>query len=201
NAFPVRYPTGPYAQTPALLNPFHWLNTQGYSENFNSSLSGMLSVTRKLDFITEGLSVKGNYSFDGYFRNQFTRTRSERAAYYSGVGDYGDPTSYTYTGEDLPLSAPSSSFGQNRDIWMDVSVNYLRSFGKHNVAGMLLANRTQKVLGGEIPYVSQGLVSRMTYDYANRYFAEFNVGYIVTYNFAKGNRYGFFSAVSADCVI
>ena len=201
NAFPIRYPTGYYAQTPALLNPFYWLNTQGYSENFNSSLSGMLSVTRKLNFITEGLSIKGNYSFDGYFRNRFTRTRSERAAYYSGTGDYADPANYTYTGEDLPLSAPSSSFGQNRDIWMDVSLNYVRSLGNHNITGMLLANRTQKVLGGQIPFVSQGLVSRITYDYRSKYFAEFNAGYNGTDNFAKGNRYGFFPAISAAWVV
>lgn len=201
NAFPIRYPTGQYAQTPALLNPFYWLNTQGYSENFNSSLSGMLSVTRKLDFVTEGLSVKGNYSFDGYFRNRFTRSRSERAAYYNGTGEYTDPASYTYTGEDLPLSSPSSSFSQNRDIWMDVSLNYIRSLGNHNLTGMLLANRTQKVIGGEIPYVSQGLVSRITYDFANRYFAEFNVGYNGTDNFAQGNRYGFFPALSAAWVV
>lgn len=201
NAFPIKYPTGFYAQTPALLNPFYWLNTQGYTQNFNSSLSGMLSATRKLDFITEGLSLKGNYSFDGYFRNQFGRTKSERAAYYSGVGDYNDLTSYTYTGEDLPLSAPSSSFNQNRDIWMDVSLNYLRSFGRHDVTGLLLANRTQKVIGGQIPYVSQGLVARFTYSYDDRYFAELNAGYNGTDNFAKNNRYGFFPAVSAGWVV
>src|SRR5690606_21349525 len=190
NAFPIKYPTGFYAQTPALLNPFYWLNTQGYSQNFNSSLSGMLSVTRKLNFITEGLSIKGNYSFDGYFRNQFTRRKSERAAFYSGSGDYNDPGSYIYSQEDLPLSAPSSSFGQNRDIWMDVSLNYIKEIEKHSFTGLLLANRTQKVLGGQIPYVSQGLVSRITYNYNNKYFSEFNAGFNGTDNFAKGKRYG-----------
>lgn len=201
NAFPIRYPTGFYAQTPALLNPFYWLNTQGYTQNFNSSLSGMLSATRKLDFIVEGLSIKGNYSFDGYFRNQFGRRKSERAAYYNGAGDYKDLANYTYTGEDLPLSAPSSSFNQNRDIWMDVSLNYAQTFGRHAVTGLLLANRTQKVIGGQIPYVSQGLVSRLTYSYNNRYFGEINAGYNGTDNFSKNNRYGFFPAVSAGWVV
>ncbi len=201
NAFPIKYPTGFYAQTPSLLNPFYWLNTQGYAQNFNSSLSGMLSATRKLDFIVEGLSIKGNYSFDGYFKNQFTRTRSERAAYYNGTGDYDNLDSYTYTQEDLPLSAPSSSFNQNRDIWMDASINYSNTFGPHAVSGLLLANRTQKVIGGQIPYVSQGLVTRLTYNYNNKYFGEFNAGYNGTDNFAKDNRYGFFPAFSAGWIV
>ncbi|MBD1422024.1 TonB-dependent receptor [Sphingobacterium chuzhouense] len=201
NAFPIKYPTGFYAQTPGLLNPFYWLNTQGYSQNFNSSLSGMLSASRKLDFITEGLSIKGNYSFDGYFRNRFRRTRSERAAYYNGTGEYTDLDSYSYTQEDLPLTAPSSSFSQNRDIWMDISINYARTFDKHTFTGLLLANRTQKVLGGEIPYVSQGIVSRLTYNYQNKYFTEFNAGFNGTDNFAKNNRYGFFPAISAGWVV
>ncbi|WP_316814549.1 TonB-dependent receptor [Pedobacter nyackensis] len=201
NAFPVKYPTGFYAQKPGLLNPFYWLNTQGYSQNFNSSLSGMVSVTRKLNFITEGLSLKGNYSFDGYFRNRFSRSKSERTALYLGTGDYNDLNSYTYTGEDIPLSAPSSSFSQNRDIWMDVSLNYARNFGDHAFTGLLLANKTQKVLGGEIPYVSQGLVSRVTYNYKNKYFAEFNAGFNGTDNFAKGKRYGFFPAFSAGWML
>ncbi len=201
NAYPVKYPTGFYAQTPALLNPFYWLNTQGYYQNFNSSLSGMLSASHKLDFILKGLSIKGNYSFDGYFRNRFGRTRSERSAYYNGFGDFSDLASYTYIGEDLPLSAPSSSFGQNRDVWMDMSLNYAGAFSKHFVTGLLLANRTQKVIGGQIPYVSQGLVTRITYNFDNRYFAEFNAGYNGTDNFAEKNRYGFFPALSAGWII
>ncbi|MBL1409161.1 TonB-dependent receptor [Sphingobacterium faecale] len=200
NAFPIRYPTGFYAQTPSLLNPFYWLNTQGYFQNFNSSLSGMLSATRKLNFITKGLSIKGNYSFDGYFRNQFGRTRSERSAYYNGSGEYTNLDSYTYTQEDLPLSAPSSSFNQNRDIWMDISLNYERTFDRHSLSGLLLVNRTQKVLGGQIPYVSQGVVTRLTYNFENKYFAEFNAGFNGTDNFAKDKRYGFFPALSAGWV-
>jgi TonB-linked SusC/RagA family outer membrane protein len=201
NAFPVRYPTGMYGGNVSALNPLYWLNTKGYTQNFNSSLSGMVSATRKLDFITKGLFIKGNYSFDGYFRNSFSRTRNERLAIYKGAGDYNNPDSYTYTGEDLPLSAPSSSFSQNRDIWMDLSLNYQRTFGNHSFTGLLLSNRTQEVRGGDIPYVSQGLVGRVAYSYKDKYFAEFNAGFNGTDNFAKGKRYGFFPAYSAGWLI
>ncbi len=201
NAFPVRYPTGFWGiHATGYGNPLARINNSGFTQEFNSSLSGMASAIRKLDFITEGLSIKANFSFDGYFKNNFSRTMDVRKAVYNGTGDYNDPTNYTYRDQDLPLSAPNSTFNQNRDTWIDLSLNYQRSFGRHSFIGMLLANRQQQVRGGEIPYVSQGLVARVAYNYNNRYFAEFNAGYNGTDNFARSNRYGFFPAVSAGWV-
>jgi TonB-linked SusC/RagA family outer membrane protein len=204
---PIKYPTGYYGGE-VRGNPFALLNTTGFIQNFNSYLSGQLSATRKLDFITKGLYVKGNYSFDGKFINSLRRTRQVRTAKYSGVGNINDTASYTYVSSDLPLSAPSPGYDQSRSIWIDLSLNYDRSFGDHHVSGLLLANRTQLLVGGTtasaeklIPFVSQGLVSRLTYNYRNKYFVEFNAGYNGTDNFAKNNRYGFFPAVSAGWVI
>ncbi|MBO9592505.1 MAG: TonB-dependent receptor [Niabella sp.] len=201
NAFPIRYPTGFYGENGQFLNPARLLNETGFRESFNSSLSGMLSVTRKLNFITQGLSIKGNYSFDGYFQNNFNRKKEVRRAVYKGTGSYDDISNYTYLGNDVPLSAPASSFSQNRDIWMDASLNYQRKFGSHDVTGLLLVNRTQKVIGNTIPFVSQGIVSRFTYNYDYKYFAEVNAGYNGTDNFSKGKRYGLFPAFSAGWVL
>jgi TonB-linked SusC/RagA family outer membrane protein len=200
NQFPVKYPTGFYGGT-FRSNPFHLLNETGFTQSFNSSLSGMLTATRKLDFITKGLYIKGNYSFDGYFTNNFTRQKFERTALYKGTGDLKDSASYVYDGNDQPLAAPVSAYSETRDVWTDLSLNYQRDFGAHSVSGLLLANRTQQVIGGQIPFVSQGLVSRITYNYRDKYFAEFNAGFNGTDNFAKGKRYGFFPAVSAGWVI
>lgn len=200
NYGPVKWPNGLYAQGNDVLNPIWLLNESGYAQSFNSSLSGMLTATHKLDFITKGLSIKGNYSFDGYFRNSLTRIARSRTSKYN-IGYFEDPSSYTYFYEDIPLQAPSSSYTQNRDVWMDMSINYQRSFGHHNVTALLLANRTQRVLGNQVPFVSQGLVARAVYNYRNKYFAELNGAYNGTDNFAKKNRYGFFPAVSAGYVL
>lgn len=199
NAFPVKYPNGLYGGS--RVNPFVLLNENGYIQNFDSSLSGMLSATRKLDFITKGLFLKANYSFDGYFRNDFVRTKTVETGLYNGTGDYFDRASYTIDGITSPLSAPTSTYDQRRNVWIDVSMNYARSFGDHSVTGLLLANRTQRVEFADIPYVQQGLVSRLTYGYKYRYFAEINMGYNGSDNFAKEKRYGLFPALSAGWVI
>ena len=45
------------------------------------------------------------------------------------------------------------------------------------------------------------MVGRVTYDYDNKYLIEGNVGYNGSENFAPGNRYGFFPAVSGGWVL
>jgi TonB-linked SusC/RagA family outer membrane protein len=200
NYGPVMWPNGYYSLGNDVQNPLWLLNESGYAQSFNSSLSGMFTLNRKLNFITEGLSLKANYSFDGYFKNSLTRwARALQAKYNNGY--FEDPSSYTYFNEELALQAPASSYSQNRDVWMDFSLNYQRRFGNHEVSGLLLANRTQRVLGNEVPYVSQGLVGRVVYNYKYKYFAEVNGAYNGTDNFAKKNRYGLFPAFSAAYVL
>lgn len=207
NAFPIKYPNGYYGGA-TRGNPFALVNTTGYRQYFNSSLSGMFTATRKLDFITRGLFVKGNFSFDGYSRGTLTRSKEVKTALYKGSGDYYDTASYSFTGADAPLQAPAPGYGQNRSTWLDLSINYDRSFGNHTITGLLLANRQQQVYGndvayafGYIPFVSQGLVSRITWSWSNKYFAEFNAGFNGSDNFSKNNRYGYFPAASIGWVI
>lgn len=200
NAYPIKYPNGYYGGA-TRGNPFALVNTTGYRQGFNSSLSGMFTATRRLDFITPGLYVKGNFSFDGFFKSTLTRSREVKTATYKGNGDYYDTANYSFSGSDAPLKAPDSNFTQSRSSWLDLSVNYDRTFGIHNITALLLVNRQQKVLGGTIPYVSQGLVSRITWSLRNKYFAEFNAGFNGTDNFAKNKRYGFFPAGSVGWVI
>lgn len=64
---------------------------------------------------------------------------------------------------------------------------------------MLLANGERYTANGltyNIPQGFYGLVARATYSYDSRYFAEFNMGYNGSENFAPGKRFGTFPAVS-----
>ncbi|SDC59305.1 TonB-linked outer membrane protein, SusC/RagA family [Niabella drilacis] len=200
NYGPVKWPTGYYSKGNDVFNPLWLLNESGYTQAFNSSLSGLFSLERKLDFITKGLSFKGHYSFDGYFKNSLVRRASRQIATYVG-GPLDSLTSYNYSQVDLPLQAPASTYSQNRDVWIDLSLNYHRTFGDHDVTGLLLANRTQHIVANQVPFVSQGMVARLAYNYKMKYLLEMNGAYNGTDNFAPDNRYGFFPSVSAGYVI
>lgn len=80
-----------------------------------------------------------------------------------------------------------------------LKLEYLRSFGLHNVTGLLLFNRSKRLIDNQVPFVYQGLTSRVTYGCDDRYLIEFNAAYNGSENFAKGRRYGFFPAVLAAC--
>jgi len=86
---------------------------------------------------------------------------------------------------------------------MEGSLTYNRLFAeKHRVGGLLLYNHkihynTQVKEGdqaGSLPYKHQGLAGRVTYAFKDKYFAEFNMGYNGSENFAAGHRFGFFPA-------
>jgi len=82
--------------------------------------------------------------------------------------------------------------GYYTDIYYEFSLNYINSFGKHNVSGLALLNRQQKNSVLEFPYYNEALVGRATYDYNRKYFVEVNIGYTGSERFAPGNRFGFF---------
>lgn len=51
-----------------------------------------------------------------------------------------------------------------------------------------------------VPSGVMGLVGRVTYNFKDRYMAEFNVGYNGTEQFAEGKRFGLFPAYSVGWV-
>ena len=52
-----------------------------------------------------------------------------------------------------------------------------------------------------LPYKNQGIAGRVTYAFKDTYFAEVNMGYNGSENFARGHRFGFFPAVAAGWMV
>src|SRR5690606_20313852 len=76
-------------------------------------------------------------------------------------------------------------------------INYDRSFNDHTFTGLLLFQQQKIIIDEQLPFNLRGWASRLTYGYRSKYFLEFNAGYNGSEQFAKGNRFGFFPAVSA----
>jgi hypothetical protein len=97
----------------------------------------------------------------------------------------------------------SQGWGKRRRFYVDGGISYANSFGLHNVTAMslLTAERfTTQGLMFNIPQGIYGLVGRATYDYANKYLFEFNIGYNGSENFAEDRRFGTFPAIAAGWV-
>ncbi|GGG73561.1 SusC/RagA family TonB-linked outer membrane protein [Parapedobacter pyrenivorans] len=181
--------------------PYGMLNRSGFRNTLTNQVTASLGAEQKLDFITDGLSAKVVVSYDATSINQQVRQRTYQL--YEARPDPDDPTGVIYqpTGTNTNSSLSDS---QNQSQWnmtnIDASFNYSRTFGAHDVTGLLLFNRYQRVINIELPYNYVGYVGRATYGYDNRYLAEVNFGYNGSEQFAPGHKMGFFPSVSAGWV-
>ncbi|MDD7887543.1 TonB-dependent receptor [Flavivirga sp. 57AJ16] len=211
--YPKIYPGGYVPGKSAnggLRNPYAEVALRGYRTLTRTQLNTNLNINQELSFITEGLSLRGLFSFDSY--NEQNTSRSKRESTY-----FVDPNfPYTENGELLLNETFNSSDnflgysnnnGGNRQFYMQMSLNYERKFGEHSVSGLLLANREDFVNAfagdviGSIPFRNQGLAMRATYSYDDKYFLEFNAGYNGSENFAPSERYGYFPALAFGWIV
>ena len=182
----------------------------GFMQTNVNKLQMDLVLDQKLDFITKGLSAK----IKGSYNSAFTVNKQGNCgvATYNPLVQYDeagkvilnpDGTPYIVYRQNGNDTDPSYGYsqGKSRDWYLEGSVNYSRTFGKHTVNGLLLYNQSKQYYYSsdsypDVPRSYVGLVGRVTYDYANKYLAEFNVGYNGSENFAPGRRFGTFPAGS-----
>ncbi len=181
---------------------FEIMNRYGYRNEIRSNLNSSFGVNWDLGtLVTKGLSVKGMISYDAKSTSAEDGYKNERQ-YSANVNSSTDVLTYAVSRANETLLAIAKGTDSRYNINMQGSINYSRTFGtKHNVTGMILGQRDYwETTAGEIPYNVVGLASRFTYGYDNRYLGEVNMGYNGSEQFAPGNRYGFFPAVSLGWV-
>ncbi len=189
--YPIYNPDGSYAGTGS--NTVKNLREAAIYKDVTSTLESSFSLNYKLDDITKGLAARGQLSFDT--QGETGRSWSKSTAEY--VYDQATDT-YQKFGEDRPLSYAGVQKNNNwYKFYMEGGLSYNRTFGKNTVSALLLANRNQMIRNAEVAFADQGLVGRTTYDFDQRYFGEFNVGYNGSENFPKGSQYGVFPAFAA----
>ena len=194
----------------------------GYKTTHKINFQGNFVIGHKLDFITKGLKVEGMFSYDMEEGHVIDRSMDRELAnneYYGGyatfyptegLGIYADPQTVRYSGAYTPAIDKFTVDKTKKNdylyyagisrLYMQAKLDYQRSFGNHNVAGMFMMNRSQRNVGNEVAYRYQGFAARVTYDYANKYLFEANVGINGSENFSKAHRYGVFPSFSLGWV-
>lgn len=199
----------------------------GFMQTNINKIQMDLVLDQKLDFITKGLSFKAKGSYNSaYTINK--RGKSVVASFNPLIqyekDDQGqfildaegnkkiilnaDGTPYIVYRQNGNDTDPSYSASQAkaRDWYLEGSFNYSRVFDKHTVNALLLYNQSKQYYYSnssypDVPRSYVGLVGRVTYDYASRYMAEFNMGYNGSENFAPGRRFGVFPAGSVGWIL
>jgi len=212
NAVPYEYSDGTISKPSGTNeNPWNLLVHTGYYESFTNSAQSVIGLTQDFSELWEplqGLKANIKFSWDAWNYQSQGRTKTPRQ-YHASERDadgnliYGDPVVEGNT--SLSYSASGSS---SMNTYLEGSLTWNRRFNDiHNLGAMFLYNHSIKrtTLGGSattsLPYKNQGIAGRITYALMDRYFAEVNVGYNGSENFAPGHRFGFFPAISAGYMI
>lgn len=190
------------AQSGQDRNTYGEINRRGYRQQFSTILNSSLNIDWGLDFITKGLSAKGLIAFDSQASTTRQGVRSLNTYAFYVARNAGETSGYSAIRENQDKAIRlSKSMRTNYYMNYQLSLNYARSFGVHNVTAMFLHQRDNwEKWGADLPFNVIGYVGRLTYDYDNRYLAEFNYGYNGSEQFAPKNRFGSFPAYSLGWV-
>ena len=200
---PTIYSDGTIPNRANRVNPWAEATQSGYTRDNAFKIESLVTLDQKLDMITEGLSLNAKFSFDN-FQNKYSN-RKKSIRYYNvatGRDEYGNLINQLIqSGDEFLGHEQGGGFGNNR-TYVEASVHYNRIFNeKHNVDALFLYMQDGYDDGGIQPYRHQGISGRLSYNYDNRYVAEFNFGYNGSENFAKGHRFGFFPSGAIGWII
>lgn len=200
NLYPMLFSDGKFASHPSpstnRSNPYNSLMESGYAKEWRSSLQSKVAIEQKLDVLTDGLMIKGVVSYDS--DSKYISTRTKTPAQFIATGrDINGNLIYSQTVNELPFGEPSESNSGNKNIYVETSLNYDKTFNnKHVVGGMILFYQKETQYSNEaLAFRKQAYIGRATYMFDRRYSIEANFGVTGSEAFSKGNRYGFFPAI------
>lgn len=211
--FPMVYSDGSFAEHPQYsagsvgtaerANPYNLLNNMGYTKNWTVTVQSRVNLVQNLDVFTKGLSWRGALSFDALTQGRMNRTKEANSFYAKNRDDNGNLIfSQIRAGSALSNPVAGGSSGE-RKVYVETALDYKRTFGKHDVTGLMLYNQKEtqyqsRSVGLEmLPYRKQSVVARVTYGFDRRYLLEASMGMTGSENFAAGNRWGSFPAIGA----
>ncbi len=200
---------GYYSPRPAdCPNSIQQLARSGDKSTTNTQITTDFILTQKLDFVTKGLKFTGKLSFD----NTMVETNRGIADLYmdpqrkwinpdSGDTTYEQDINY-YPSTAWTTSGGSVSSGSTyRRLYYLLQLDWNRKFGDHEVTAMGVFNRNKYATGGEWWHYREDWVFRATYNYAMRYFAEFNGCYNGSEQFGPDYRFKFFPSASLGWMV
>lgn len=199
------YPIGNKIGPINAYNPSIMILDGGEGYLYNNLLSNSIKITHRLDYITDGLSIRGTLNYDDNYTKTVYIDRS--FPMYSITRDMTDPNKLVFYGGGQGAVGLTTNLGAGawNKTYFDAGIDYVKAFGDHHITLLALGKASIYKLPTNDSYNTpsgiMGLVGRATYNYADKYLAEFSMGYNGTEQFAKGNQFGFFPAFSLGWVI
>ncbi|MFA6811620.1 MAG: TonB-dependent receptor [Bacteroidaceae bacterium] len=210
DVFLPQYSDGSWGYYPTISNVSNSaqnLSTGGTVKSTTTRINTDFILEQNLNFITKGLSVKGTVSWDNVF---LETKRGINDMYNASQTKWIDPnTGQVLNGQSFESNNGfdwtqgvnwSTSPGEVdnnatvRNLYYQAQINWARDFGKHGITAMGLFSRQENARGSVMPTYREDWAFRTTYNYANKYFLEYNGAYNGSEKFSKDNRFAFFNS-------
>lgn len=202
NIYPVKNKDGTWTGTSTFPNnPLASVNALGYTSTHDRTLQANFNLKETLDFITEGLYLNEAVSFNTWTRGSYNVTRD-----YARLIDTIQQTTDKNTNPSI-----YDDHGTNQWYWQQFSgtIGYHRRFGLHDLSGAInylqytynVDANQNGAAGINTDYGFQNIGGKLHYMYNDRYIAELGFAYSGSDNYAKGNRWGFYPALSAAWIL
>ncbi|MBQ8421663.1 MAG: TonB-dependent receptor [Bacteroidales bacterium] len=183
-------------------NALYNLLISGSGTIFNSLLDNSIKVEHTMDYLLPNLRAYATVSYQDNYNRYVKYTPSIPS--YTVQRSAEDPNQLEFFGGSMGSgSFESWGYSNWNKFYVDAGLDWAESYGKHNVSALLLAKASKYTMPSDsynVPSGIMGFVGRVTYNYDDRYMAEVNVGYNGTEQFAEGQRFGLFPAISAGWV-
>jgi TonB-linked SusC/RagA family outer membrane protein len=206
NAFAVNVGNGRPGGSSFYRNPWAEITQRGYVSYNGRSAQATSRLVGDLSFITPGLSASASVGFNSHFISFSNKTKDYARYSVSGIDSEGQPVYSPPYGQETPLTINESDSYQWRNLVVQGSLNYDRTFGSQEVNAILTANyddatEVNRFISASLPYKNLGAGGRFTYAAWKRYIVEFSFGYYGNDRFMSGKRFGFFPAGSLGWVV
>jgi len=185
--------------------------TRGYKDYTTSQMSAQFELKQQLDFITEGLSLRGMFNTNRYSYFEVSRFYTpflyQASSYNKATDQYTLSPINELTGTEY-LDYSEGLKDINSTTYFESSLNWNRTYNeKHALSGLLVYTMREQLFANagdlqkSLPYRNLGLAGRATYAFDSRYFSEFNFGYNGSERFSVKQRFGFFPSAGLGWIV
>ena len=198
---------GMYPKVSNTTNSVQNISIGGTMQTTSTRINTDFTLEQDLSFITKGLTARATISWDNEFvennrgindlnNDSQSKWIDPETGQVVWKNSYDTNQGFDWTqGINWSTQPGSVDNGQTvRNLYYQAQLSWARSFNRHNLTGMGLFSRQENARGSVMPTYREDWAFRVTYNWADRYFVEYNGAYNGSEKFSPENRFAFFNS-------
>ena len=209
DVFLPQYSDGSWGYYPNASNVTNsaTMSLGGKMQSTTTRINTDFTLEQDLSFITKGLKARATVSWDNEFveykrgiddtssghQEKWINPDTGEVIYKNTTEannkfDWQESILWTTAGGTVKDDATV------RNLYYQAQLSWARAFGKHDLSVMGVFSRQEEAKGSVLPIRREDWAFRATYNYANKYFVEYNGAYNGSDKFSDENRFAFFNS-------